>query len=107
MPSYICSNATFFLKLYIKEDMLDITHTYSKDVEPLEENIETLEKVFESNEVFSMEEIIISYKEKKNCTPIKYKCTIHFYMYYLTDLFKITKNQTKEAPSSACPSPAI
>lgn len=45
--------------------MLDITHTYSKDVEPLEENIETLEKVFESNEVFSMEEIIISYKVKK------------------------------------------
>lgn len=45
---------------FTQEDMVDIAHTYSKDVEHLEENLETLAEVFETNEVFSMEEMMIT-----------------------------------------------
>lgn len=47
-------------KEFTEEDMVDIAHTYSKDVEHLEENIETLEEVFETNEVFSLEEMLVT-----------------------------------------------
>lgn len=39
-------------------DMVDISHEYSKDVEHLVENIETLERVFETEEVYSVDGII-------------------------------------------------
>lgn len=45
-------------KEFTEEDMVDITHTYSKDVEHLEENLETLSELFETNEVFSIEEVL-------------------------------------------------
>ena len=41
------------------EDMVDIAHTYSKDIEHLEENVDTLEELFESNEIFNLSNIII------------------------------------------------
>ncbi|MGL5381651.1 flagellin lysine-N-methylase [Clostridium sp.] len=46
-------------KEFTEEDMVDIAHTYSKDVEHLEENIETLAEIFETNEVFNIEEFLI------------------------------------------------
>ena len=45
-------------KEFTEEDMVDIAHMYSKDVEHLEENIETLAEVFETNEVFSLHEML-------------------------------------------------
>lgn len=39
-------------------DIVDIAHMYSKDIEHLEENIESLAEIFETNEVFNVEEII-------------------------------------------------
>lgn len=45
---------------FTTEDMVDIAHTYSKDVEHLEENLETLAEVFETNEVFSIKEILFT-----------------------------------------------
>lgn len=42
------------------EDMVYIAHTYSKDVEHLEENIETLAELFETNEVFCLEEVLVT-----------------------------------------------
>ena len=47
-------------KEFTNTDMVDIAHTYSKDVEHLEENIETLEELFETNDVFSIEELLIT-----------------------------------------------
>lgn len=41
-----------------EEDMVDIAHTYSKDIEHLEENIENLEMLFETNEVFNIENLL-------------------------------------------------
>ncbi len=41
-------------------DIVDIAHTYSKDIEHLEENIESLAELFETNEVFSLEEMIVT-----------------------------------------------
>ena len=43
---------------FAEEDLVDISHTYSKDVEHLEENIETLAEVFETNNVFTVEEFL-------------------------------------------------
>ena len=43
---------------FTDEDMVDIAHTYSKDIEHLEENIEKLAEIFEINDVFKVEEII-------------------------------------------------
>jgi len=45
-------------KEFTEEDMVDIAHTYSKDVEHLEENIETLAEVFVTNKVFSFEKML-------------------------------------------------
>lgn len=42
---------------FTDEDMVDIAHTYSKDIEHLEENIEALAELFETNDVFDIEEI--------------------------------------------------
>lgn len=39
-------------------DIVDIAHMYSKDIEHLEENIESLAEIFETNEVFNVKEII-------------------------------------------------
>lgn len=41
-------------------DIVDIAHTYSKDIEHLEENIESLAELFETSKVFSVEEIIVT-----------------------------------------------
>ena len=40
------------------EDMVDISHIYSKDVEHLVENIDALEEDFNTNPIFSFDEII-------------------------------------------------
>jgi len=40
------------------EDMVDISHTYSKDIEHLEENIDTLAEIFKTNPVFKEDRII-------------------------------------------------
>ena len=45
---------------FIDEDMVDIAHTYSKDIEHLEENIEALAELFETNEVFDIEEMVMA-----------------------------------------------
>ena len=47
-------------KEFTEEDMVYIAHTYSKDVEHLEENIETLAELFETNEVFCLEEVLVT-----------------------------------------------
>lgn len=44
---------------FTDEDMVDIAHTYSKDIEHLEENIEALAELFETNDVFDIEEMVI------------------------------------------------
>ena len=41
-------------------DIVDIAHTYSKDIEHLEENIESLAEIFETNDVFAVEEMIVT-----------------------------------------------
>lgn len=43
-----------------EDDLVDIAHTYSKDVEHLEENIETLAELFETNNVFTVNKLIIT-----------------------------------------------
>lgn len=40
------------------EDIVDISHTYSKDIEHLEENIDTLAESFKTNSVFKEDRII-------------------------------------------------
>lgn len=40
------------------EDIVDISHTYSKDIEHLEENIDTLSESFKTNSVFKEDRII-------------------------------------------------
>ncbi len=40
------------------EDIVDISHTYSKDIEHLEENIDTLAQIFKMNPVFREDRII-------------------------------------------------
>lgn len=47
-------------KEFTFEDMVDIAHTYSKDIEHLEENVDTLEELFETNKIFSISNIIIT-----------------------------------------------
>ena len=41
-------------------DIVDIAHMYSKDIEHLEENIEALAEIFETNDVFTVEEILVT-----------------------------------------------
>lgn len=45
---------------FTDEDMVDIAHTYSKDIEHLEENIEALAELFETNKVFDIEEMVMA-----------------------------------------------
>lgn len=45
---------------FTDEDIVDIAHTYSKDIEHLEENIEALAELFETNDVFDIEEMVIA-----------------------------------------------
>lgn len=40
------------------EDAVDIMHMYSKDIEHLEENIENLSELFETNKVFDLEDFL-------------------------------------------------
>ncbi|MBK1812294.1 flagellin lysine-N-methylase [Clostridium sp. YIM B02505] len=40
------------------EDAVDIMHMYSKDVEHLEENIENLAEIFETNDVFNLDGVL-------------------------------------------------
>ena len=41
-----------------EEDLVDIAHMYSKDVEHSDENIEALQEVFETRDIFDSDEII-------------------------------------------------
>ena len=43
---------------FIEEDLVDIAHMYSKDVEHSDENIEALQEVFETRDIFDSDEII-------------------------------------------------
>ena len=43
---------------FIEEDLVDIAHMYSKDVEHSDENIEALQEVFETRDIFDSNEII-------------------------------------------------
>ena len=43
---------------FTDKDIVDISHTYSKDIEHLEENIETLEELFKDMDIFQLDEII-------------------------------------------------
>lgn len=43
---------------FTEVDMVDISHEYSKDVEHLVENVEMLERIFETEEVYSVDKII-------------------------------------------------
>ena len=43
---------------FIEEDLVDISHMYSKDVEHSDENIEALQEVFETRDIFDSDEII-------------------------------------------------
>lgn len=45
---------------FTEVDMVDICHMYSKDVEHLEENIETLQEIFETEEVYEVDKIVIT-----------------------------------------------
>ncbi|WP_330377679.1 hypothetical protein [Cellulosilyticum ruminicola] len=41
-------------------DMVDISHMYSKDIEHLEENIEALQEIFETEAVYEVDQIIMT-----------------------------------------------
>ncbi|MGL4798617.1 MAG: hypothetical protein ACRCWY_04340, partial [Cellulosilyticaceae bacterium] len=41
-------------------DMVEISHMYSKDVEHLEENIKTLEEIFETEEVYGVDQLLMT-----------------------------------------------
>jgi lysine-N-methylase len=43
---------------FTEEDLVDIAHTYSKDIEHSDENIETLQEIFETKEIFKVNEIL-------------------------------------------------
>lgn len=45
---------------FTKEDMVDISHMYSKDIEHLEENIEALQEIFETEAVYEVDQIIMT-----------------------------------------------
>lgn len=46
--------------VFTEEDIVDISHIYSKDIEHLEENIETLQEIFETEEVYDVDKILIT-----------------------------------------------
>ena len=43
---------------FIDSDLVYIAHTYSKDIEHLEENVEKLQELFETEEFFALDEIL-------------------------------------------------
>ncbi len=45
---------------FTEADMVDISHMYSKDVEHLEENIDTLQENFETEEIYKVDQIIMT-----------------------------------------------
>ncbi len=47
-------------KEFLDSDIVDIAHTYSKDIEHLEENVEVLQELFETNSEFSFENFMIT-----------------------------------------------
>lgn len=47
-------------KEFLYEDIVNIAHIYSKDIEHLEENIEVLEELFETNDEFSIDNFMIA-----------------------------------------------
>lgn len=47
-------------KEFLDDDMVDISHTYSKDIEHLEENIEVLQELFETKSEFNIDNFIIN-----------------------------------------------
>lgn len=61
--SYLMIKELFVFKCTQKgkvseEDAVDIMHMYSKDIEHLEENIETLSELYKTNPVFKLEELL-------------------------------------------------
>ncbi|MPN14162.1 hypothetical protein SDC9_161488 [bioreactor metagenome] len=61
--SYLMIKELFVFKCTQKgevseEDAVDIMHMYSKDIEHLEENIETLSELYKTNSVFKIEELL-------------------------------------------------
>ena len=42
----------------MEEDLVDIAHMYSKDIEHSDENVEALQEVFETRDIFDSDEII-------------------------------------------------
>jgi lysine-N-methylase len=62
--SYLMIKELFVLRWiengeFTDEDAVDIIHMYSKDIEHLEENIETLAEVFKTDSVFKVKELLI------------------------------------------------
>ena len=45
---------------FTEADMVDISHMYSKDIEHLEENIEALQEIFETEAVYEVDQIIVT-----------------------------------------------
>lgn len=45
-------------KEFRDDDLVDIAHTYSKDIEHLEENVEKLQELFETEEFFDLNEVL-------------------------------------------------
>ena len=45
---------------FLDEDIVYIAHTYSKDIEHLEENVETLQELFETNSEFNIEKFMLT-----------------------------------------------
>ncbi|WP_461205867.1 flagellin lysine-N-methylase [Clostridium sp. DL1XJH146] len=65
LVSYLMIKELFLLRWigngeFTDDDAVDIMHMYSKDIEHLEENIETLSQVFETNDAFKVDELLIA-----------------------------------------------
>ncbi|MGL4737471.1 MAG: flagellin lysine-N-methylase [Cellulosilyticaceae bacterium] len=45
---------------FTEADLVDISHMYSKDVEHLEQNIEALQEIFETEEIYEVDQIIMT-----------------------------------------------
>lgn len=45
---------------FTEADLVDISHMYSKDVEHLEENIEALQEIFETEEIYTVDKILMT-----------------------------------------------
>lgn len=44
---------------FTEEDMVEISHMYSKDIEHSEENIEDLQEIFETNDMFEVDQVLV------------------------------------------------